>query len=440
MSALRLVSSCRNSVTSGGGRLAIGVLLTLSWVCRTAVGQEYQSRPVDEKAGRNRAIAQQCLKDPAVYAANKDKFEEYFAKYHFPAMTQTDPEKLGKIGSLREDIFKNYLGKTTNTQLQSDLTKIAGNTMWSIVKDPSLHPAARYNAILVIGMLDEQYSPDGRQPPKPLPTANGALLMVLDSATTNNQYPPAVILGALVGLERHAQLRQQLPPQTINAMTASLVKLVSHEQPIQEMDRSTYAWLRLRAASVLARLGSVGEKNAVHNALIKLISTTRSLDDRCEVAGMLDKLDYKNVKLDDAGTAQPLFALARDVAAAEDKRAQEFQEGGATGTSSFPRGGPEGYSSSTSGEQETYPRRQVLQRLNGLQLALAKVKPVLPAETQKTIDELIKAINPAKTAASDKNVVELKLAETIRTMAAAINKIIPAPESKATAEKPAETF
>ena len=70
--------------------------------------------------------------------------------------------------------------------------------------------------------------------------------------------------------------------------------------------------------------GSV-EKNNVHSAIVKLASTSKSLDDRCEAAGMLDKLNYKNVKLDDASTTDSLFALARDVASAEDKRGADFQ-------------------------------------------------------------------------------------------------------------------
>ena len=53
------------------------------------------------------------------------------------------------------------------------------------------------------------------------------------------------------------------------------------------------------------------------------------------------------------------------------------------------------------------------------------VKPSLPTETQKKVDDVLKAIKPAKTAASDKNTIELKLAAAIRTMAVAINKAVP---------------
>jgi hypothetical protein len=247
------------------------------------------------------------------------------------------------------------------------------------------------------------------------------------------------VLGALIGLDRHAQLRDGLPPESVTAMSAALLKLVSREQPIQEMDPDAYAWIRLRAASALAKLGGLGDKNSVHNAVVKLVATNKSLDDRCEAAGLLDKFNYKDVKLDDASTADTLFALARDVAAAEDKRAADFQSqynggGSVSPGSSRPRPVAEFSPVGANGEQqETYPRRQVLARLTNLRAAIAKVKPALPADTQKKVDELIKAIDPAKTAAASKDTIELKLAATIRTMAAAINKAVP----PAASEKPA---
>jgi hypothetical protein len=219
-------------------------------------------------------------------------------------------------------------------------------------------------------------------------------------------------------------------------MTAALTKLVLQEQPSQEMDPDAYAWIRLRAAEALAKLGSVGEKNSVHKAIVKLASTSKSLDDRCEAAGMLDKLSYKNVKLDDASTTDSLFGLARDVATAEDKRAADFQSqysggGGPVAPMTMrPRGGEFMPGGGTDEQQETYPRRQVLARLKQLTAAITAVKASLPTETQKKADDLLKAIKPAETAAADKNTIELKLAAAMRTMAVAINKAVPAPASE----------
>jgi hypothetical protein len=229
-------------------------------------------------------------------------------------------------------------------------------------------------------------------------------------------------------------------------MTAAMLKLVLHEKPIQEMDPEAYAWIRLRAAEALAKMGTVGDKNSIHNALVKLVASSKSLDDRCAAAGLLDKFTYKDVKLDDATTAEPLFTLARDVATAEDKRAADFQSqysGGAVAApvaarsrmSEFAPGG------GTGEPVETYPRRQVLARLTNLQAAVAKVKPSLPTETQKKADDLLKAVDAAKTVIADKRKAELTLAAAIRTMTVAVNKAIPAAAGEKKGEKapPAKT-
>src|SRR5262249_36325256 len=138
------------------------------------------------------------------------------------------------------------------------------------------------------------------------------------------------------------------------------------------------------AASALSRLGVAGEKNAIHNAIMQLASTTKSLDDRCEAVSLLDRLAYKDVKLDDAGTADPLFALTRDVAASEDQRAQDFQEHGSSGFAAAMPGRPGMDSYGSSGtDPNAFQRRTTLSRLSDLQLAFNKVKPSLPTETQK---------------------------------------------------------
>lgn len=123
-------------------------------------------------------------------------------------------------------------------------------------------------------------------------------------ATTEGSFPPAVILG-VVGLERHAIYRQSLPPEMVKAMSAALMKLVAHEEPIQDMNSSV-----LVAAAAAASMRG-WERSATRMRFTMRSSKRRrlaNLDDRCAAAAMLDRLDYKNVKLDDAGGAEPLFA------------------------------------------------------------------------------------------------------------------------------------
>ena len=86
--------------------------MALSSVAGNRVAQEYATSPIDPEARANRGIAQQCVKDPATYAANKGRsLTTTLSKYYFPMMTRTEPDKLAEIGKLREELFKLFLGR-----------------------------------------------------------------------------------------------------------------------------------------------------------------------------------------------------------------------------------------------------------------------------------------------------------------------------------------
>jgi hypothetical protein len=421
------------------------VTLAATATATTAAAQEYQTDKVDAQAKRNAGIVLSTVRNPSRYAADKAKFVEYFTGYYFPAMTQTDPDALANLGDLRYDLFRKYLWATNHEPLQSDLTELAFNAARKMVgaANPPYHPAVRYNAVLILGQLDKQYAIEtvtNRRPPVPLPEATKLLTQILNLGVEDKRIPPSITLGALIGLERHARYRDALAPEAVDAMTAALLKLVRHEQPIHDMDRESHDWLRLRAASVLAQLGSVGPNNEVHEALVKLIGDFKALDDRTATAALLARIKYEGAKLDGAAAVEQLFKLARDLGAAEAKRAEEFQNARLGSTGGFgPMRGEMFTPYSPSGEGETFPRRHVLARLIDLRAALRAVKPIVAEDTQSKIDELIKAIQPVITAAADKDTVELKLAATIHTMAAAIERTATPPEKPAAdAEEEAE--
>ena len=100
--------------------------------------------------------------------------------------------------------------------------------------------------------------------------------------------------------------------------------------------------------------------------------------------------------------------------------------------------GPEGYGAAGGGtDPNAFQRRITLSRLTDLQTALNKVKPSLPAETQKKVDAVLAAMKPVITSASSKDTVDLRLAESIHTMVGAINKAVPGP-AKPEADKTKE--
>ena len=418
------------------------MIVAAASVVTTAAAQQFKTDQVDPQAKRHSGVALAVVRTPSRYAADKAKFQEYFTGYYLPEMTQDSPEALAGLGDKRFDLFRKYLWATDNEQLQRELTEIAFSAAKKIAgaANPPYHPAVRYNAVLILGQLDQQYAIEtgaSRRPPVPLPAATELLTKIVAAAADDRPVPPAVTLAALIGLERHAQYRDALAPGAAEAMTAALLKLAGHEKPIQEMDRESFDWLRLRAADILAQLGSVGPKNEVHDALLKLIADFRSLDDRVATAALLANLKYEGAKVDGPATAEHVFKLARDLGSAEAKRAEEFQNARIGGGGFAPGRGEMFMPVGASGQRETFPRRHVLARLTDLRTALRAVKPVVPEDAQAKIDALLKAIQPVIAAAEDKDTGELKLAGTIHTMATAIDREA-APAEKPAAEEEAE--
>ncbi len=166
----------RCSVTYSGW-----IAIALACLTRSALAQQYRTDPVDKRAYSQRSIVLDSLNNPAAYAANKDgAVVEFFTKWYFPSMTQTDPNDLGNLATTREELFRKYILATSNPEYQRQLTLLAYKSMLPIVASlpgnppqPPYDPAVRFNAVLVLNQLDENYGGPGG-PEKPLPEANRA--------------------------------------------------------------------------------------------------------------------------------------------------------------------------------------------------------------------------------------------------------------------------
>lgn len=402
--------------------------LALALVAASAQAQQYKSDPVDESLKNDRATALACAAGNKNFATEKQTVLNYFSKNFFPSMTRYEPADLEKLGTIRNSLFKDFLHRTTNAEMQRDLTDLALATMQNIATK-TYHPAVRYNAVLIIGMLDQEYAIEqgaNRRPPKPLPKANNFLVLIVNSGAAGRPVPPVLVAGALIGLERHARFRDGLPRDAVEAMTAAALKIAAQDKPILEMDRDVYAWVRIKAAGILAQLGSVGANNEVYNALVKLVGDGRSIDDRCAAANLLTKLKYEGAKVDGAAVAEKLLTLSRDVAEAEAKRAEEFRDMRFTGGGGGPIGGGRefrgegGGSSLTLEDPNAYPRPHVLVRLLGLKSGLMKMQPMVPADSQKKFDAILAALNPAIDATANKDTVDLNVAGAVVNMSKAV--------------------
>jgi hypothetical protein len=325
--------------------------------------------------------------------------------------------------------------------------------MQKIVVNPNYHPAARYNAVLVIGMLDKQYAVDigsTKRPPKPLLEANKFLVAMINAGISGKAVvTPSLVVGGLIGLERHAQYHNGLDASSIDGMTKVAIALATTNPPLPELDNKVAEWIRIEAATVLAKLGSTWPEGTAHTALVQVLSDGKlTLDGRCEVAGLLGLIDYKNAKVDGQATTDKMLQLTTEVGQAEDKRAKDFQDmsiagGGGMATSrGMERGRPamsgSGYSSS--GEHSDYDRKTLLSRLTDLRKGIVAIKPLVPADRTASVDAIASSMQGVIDAAANKDTTDLDLADKVRKMFEAIQGITKGSAATAAAKPAADAF
>jgi hypothetical protein len=203
------------------------------------------------------------------------------------------------------------------------------------------------------------------------------------------------------------------------------------------MRPDVYAWMRLRAAGILAQFGNVGADSQVYNALLHLVTNLKSVDDRCEAASLLAKLKLEGAKIDGAATADQLLKLAADVGDAELNRVAEFEAKQNSPAAGQFRGRDErrgGYEASAELDtQGSFPRRPLMSHLLSLKQVLNVTKPSVPPDAQAKFDAILKAIDPAIEAAANKDTGELSIANSARQMSVELKRIAATPAPAAAA-------
>jgi hypothetical protein len=417
-----------------------------------ASAQQYQADPINEVLGKQGAVIEGMSKDPSKY--DETAFNDYFKSYYFPAMTRFGEDDLAKLGALRWNMFFRILWPTQNEQLQAHLSDLALNYMKGVAGKPIYHPSVRYNAILIIGMLDDKYAiPTGpnQRPPKPSKEANKLLVAIVNAGIQGKTVAtPSLVVGALVGLERHAQYHDGLDSASIEEMTKAMIALASKNPPLADVDGKVAEWIRIQAATVLAKLGSVGPNGQSLDAVVNLLVDSKlTLDGRCEVAGFLGLINYKDAKVDGKAATEKILRLAVEVAQVEDKVAKDYQEqslsGGGAVMSRGERGGGRmggygGYGASSS-EHGEFDRKTLLMRLVDLRKGVAAIKPLAPADRAPAFDPILGALQTVIEAASNKDkTTDLDLADAVRKMAAAVQGAVKGGTATAAAKPAADAF
>ena len=333
MSSNRIVFRCHQA-SRWARSMATAVLVALS-CCQIAHAVDYTWENVDAAYSDQRAVStQKVLKDQVLlgrssFGSNRAAVESWYRKYLFPAMASVD--RLGDLYDNRESLNKDLeaAGRTDQATHQflvdlayAEATKLAtGN----------YHPAVRFNAMLMIGSLNQVESRmTERLPAIRLPKAFD---FMVDELKKPDQVD-VVRVAAMLGVERHLRLVRQRPQdQPIadgrKAEVAALMKTLAEEKtPPATRSSDGHIWLRRGAVDVLAALGQVGDAQSIFSGLVNIVGdSSEPLSLRCTAARALSQLNYTDVTgIDAVATTQKLGALAAYACRNEDSRVKDAQK------------------------------------------------------------------------------------------------------------------
>lgn len=193
----------------------------------------------------------------------------FLRDYYFASMTQTTPRKLGEYGNLRNEFFRALATARGPQRLQ--ILTFTLDTMKEIASD-NFHPAARVNALIIIGKLDSQRGTSGSNAQAPIPFAPALdfLLGMVERDDTADYLKTA----AMSGIMRHAELRplgsrNELEPGLRNRISALSLKLLQTGAN-QDSNAGQY-WLRRQAAQAMGNLRDAGNGSANAKELLNIL-------------------------------------------------------------------------------------------------------------------------------------------------------------------------
>ena len=431
-----------------GWRLKRAVLRTLALVatttllCTPVAAQRFKSIKPKISVRASKALqadVASAMRSAAAFQASdaQTKIKKYFRTFYFPMMTQQSPTDLSRLGRLREDLFKRYLRPSPVQAAQDFLTKESLGIMRVLSRD-NYHPAVRYNAVLILGMLDQQYAGTGADatPPVPLPAATNELLELLEQDKFKDvKVSPQVKVGAIEGLVRHA--RFGIDPQYTQRTTQAAMAVLAQETSSMDISDEVHHWMQCQAANVLIQLSKDAPNDAVQTALTKLIANEKvGLDDRCYVVGLLKKTDYSaaagaGADVSATGVSAmvlPLGKLTQAVVEEGSEQANDYIElviGKNPGRRSGGFGGGGGYGGGRRGEQgPKLERSQFLSRLKLITTGAKSLSEGLPEEEKQKILELVTPLLPIMKLSGNKKSIDVEIAEKIVELKEEVDTLI----------------
>jgi hypothetical protein len=288
---------------------------------------EFEMLPVNEEAGKGAARDSliSSLRSGALTPGSEASFDAFFASYQLPRLTQCkEIYSQGGIQRVVKDLrsYFKYEGITRGGPVRERLNAIVLRDGQKVAQG-NYHPAARYNAMLLIAELNTD---EGDEAAKGQATPLPAALPVLVATVSDGKQIEAVKAAALIGIDRH--VRAGAVGNSGPQITAAMVALVNQKTPPSGTSSEGHDWLRGQAASVLGALRSVGAKNEVVTALEGVVADTNAAQSlRARAARALGNLDYsKAQQVDPSKVAAQVAAMVVTFYNQEKKQADRMEQ------------------------------------------------------------------------------------------------------------------
>lgn len=205
-------------------------------------------------------------------SATHETFDSFFRDYIFAEMAQTEDIYLSNLATKRKDFLRKFLANEFSGSNRIYLIERLLLPTMQKVAEGNFHPAARLNAVLLIGLANNL---DGNSFSGEAPTPNGACVKYLISVMNQESLPVYLKVGAYTGLHRVAQIEGVQPRIDANdakqlfAMALSICegKFAGQDQWPKDVNY----WLRRRAVQTLGFLHNPGPAGETVAALLALV-------------------------------------------------------------------------------------------------------------------------------------------------------------------------
>lgn len=244
--------------------------------------------------------------------------------YYFRFEQFTHAESRNELADFR-GALKNELKGATDKNAHDRINDIALEVLAEIASSDEYAPAARFNAVLMLGDLNEVESVIGGGPAVPLPAGADALLQVWTTLQGQvDGVSDALRLAVLKGVENHLSGNSLASDAEQSRVAEILTAIAAANDPPDGRTANTHSFFRTRAADILGQLGKSGPDRGSASSLDALVKMVADQDApfymRAAAADAIGKLDLSEpAGMDYSDIARVLGDFAHDAATSDEK-------------------------------------------------------------------------------------------------------------------------